>query len=109
MRSQLLITAIQPIRTFLRKSFNAAYMWVGIRTFFWWPSWSTELFAGIVIDDGIALAASFNHPLLAFPLAHLFSFIYEKYIDPKSWSLKDFLQREVGIVIGFFLFIVLSH
>lgn len=33
-------------------------------------------------------------------LAHLFSALYEAFIDKRGWEWKDILQREVGIIAG---------
>ena len=67
---------------------------------FWyaWPSWRTELVGGATL--GLVAAAVTRNVLVAAIASVAISVIYERFIDPRSWSWLDIGQRAVGQALG---------
>jgi hypothetical protein len=66
---------------------------------FWysWPSWIVELISGLVLA---AAVAGWDSVLQRVVVGTILSVLYEVFVDPNGWSLKDVAQRQVGLLAG---------
>jgi len=81
---------------------------------FWysWPSWLVELVSGLALTVSVAggtlLVTHWPTFLVRLAVVTVFSLLYELFFDVNGWSLKDVLQREIGLGVAVTLWGILA-
>lgn len=93
---------IYPLQAFLEGR-DMSHFWYS------WPSWLVELLSGFAVSTGCWWLLRWTGVWEQLAVSLALSLAYELVLDVNGWSVKDVAQREVGIVLGTLLWLMLGR